>query len=99
MLLLLLAAFSCGRREEIPHSQPEPRLRSITIGLQNLVLPEGGTAEVPFSVKDPDFVIGPVRLQVADGTEPSAFRLQEVITGDAGRLQGHPGRYRYGDGL
>lgn len=88
LLLLLLAAFSCGRREEIPHSQPEPRLRSVTIGLQNLVLPEGGTAEVPFSVKDPDFVIGPVRLQVADGTEPSAFRLQEVVTGET------PGTYK-----
>lgn len=85
--LLFLAAVSCDRREEIPHSPEAPRLRSVTLGLPSLTLPEGGTAQMPFSVKDPDFLIGTVRLQGADGTEPSAFRLEAVTAGE------EPGSY------
>ena len=86
-LLLLAAFFSCQKREVIPDvpEMPEPRMRSIHFSLQTVVLPDKGSVEQPFSVKDPDYVFQEIRLTAADGTTPKAFSLKEVV---AGREQG-----------
>lgn len=76
-ILLLLLSAACTNKEIVPDvpEEEEARLRSITVSETNLVLPEGGSAELSFSVKDPDFVFTSVQLQDARGLEPSACTL------------------------
>lgn len=61
--LLLLAAVSCSQKEIVPQQpQNEPRLRSVTVSVESLILPEKGSALLPFSVKDQDYVFDQIRL-------------------------------------
>lgn len=76
--VLLFLAAACGSKEPGPgpETEPEIRLRSISVMQTSLVLPEGGSAELSFSVKDPDFVFSDVQLQTGDGAVPDEFYLQ-----------------------
>ena len=88
-VLMLLAAVSCSQKEIIPErQQQEPRLRSLEVAVETLVLPPKGTVDLTFSVKDQDYVIKEVRLLNSAGEAPS-----EVI------LQGFSAREKPGDYL
>ena len=80
LLVLLGTVFSCEKREVIP-DMPEPRLRSITVSLPTVVLPEDGSFELPFTVKDPDYPFNTIRLQASDGKTPKEFSMKEVLPG------------------
>ena len=87
LLSLLVAAAvlgACSRDELVPEeSQPEQaRLKSISVTVTTLVLPEGGTVTVPFSVKDPGFVFDQVRLQDTRGESPQWFTLKGFSKGE-----------------
>ena len=76
--VLLLLAAACGNRDLVPEPEPgtDVRLRSIEVSQGALVLPEGGSVQLSFSVKDPAFAFTDLRLQDAAGETPSEFRLK-----------------------
>ena len=80
---LLLLAVACGSREPVPGPDPSsgPRLRAVSVASSAVVLPEGGTADVTFTVKDPEFAFTELRLLGADGEAPDAFFLQDFRSG------------------
>jgi hypothetical protein len=88
---LLLA--SCGE-EKI--EEQAARLRLVTVDETAVVLPEKGSAEVAFLVKDPDYPLNyqigstlcQVRLQLKNGMTPVHFRLSGVVKGET------PGQYK-----
>ena len=83
---LLLA--SCG---EDKIEEQVARLRLVSVDETSVVLPENGSAEVTFRVKDPDFPLNyqvgstlcQVRLQLRNGASPVHFRLSSVVKGEA----------------
>ena len=89
---LLLA--SCGKEEEI--EEPVARLRLVSVDETSLVLPENGSEELVFQVKDPDYPLNyqvgstlcQVRLQLRNGEAPVHFRLSGVVKGET------PGEYK-----
>lgn len=78
-LLLLVMAAACSKQEIVPEPEPvaQARLRSITVEAKRLVLDEGGSAELPFTVKDPDFVFTSLVLRTGTGDTPREFSLKE----------------------
>ena len=78
-LLLLVLAAACGKKEIVPGppDAAEARLRSIDVKQSSLVLPEGGSVQLSFSVKDPDFVFSELLLQTGSGAAPEEFFLQD----------------------
>ena len=82
---LLLA--SCG---EDKIEEQVARLRLVSVDETSVVLPENGSAEVTFRVKDPDFPLNyqvgstlcQVRLQLRNGASPVHFRLSSVVKGE-----------------
>ena len=72
---VLLAVLACSHEDIIPEQPASPRLRSIEPKANSVVLPPNGSAELYFSVKDPDYVISQLRLQIGSGAEPAHFRL------------------------
>ena len=88
---LLLASCSEDRIEE-----QVPRLRLISVEETALVLPEKGSAELTFQVKDSDYPLNyqvgstlcQVRLQLRNGTVPAHFRLSGIVKGET------PGVYK-----
>ena len=89
---LLLA--SCG--EEKIEEQVVPRLRLVSVDETSIVLPENGSEELVFQVKDPDYPLNyqigstfcQVRLQLRNGDVPAHFRLSGVVKGET------PGQYK-----
>lgn len=73
---LLFLATACGSRDPLPEPDPEARLRSIKVSSTSLVLPEGGSAQLSFSVKDPAFAFAELLLQTAGGEAPAEFHLK-----------------------
>ena len=88
---LLLA--SCG---EDRIEEQEARLRMVSVDETVIVLPEKGSVELAFQVRDPDYPLNyqvgstlcQVRLQLRDGTAPVHFRLSEIVKGET------PGLYK-----
>ena len=79
--------FSCGVKEE-PVVEEPPVVWSVSVGETSLVLPSGGSAVLPFSVKDKDATLGEVKLLLQGGREPVDFFVREVIPGqEAGSYQ------------
>ena len=82
---LLLAA--CG---EDKIEEQEARLRMVSVDETVLVLPEKGSAELVFQVRDPDYplnyqvgsILCQVRLQLRDGSSPVNFRLSDIVKGE-----------------
>lgn len=74
--VLLFLAAACGSKEPGPETEPEIRLRSISVMQTSLVLPEGGSAQLSFSVKDPAFAFAELLLQTAGGETPAEFHLK-----------------------
>ena len=89
----LLLASSC-REDQI--EEQVARLRLVSVDETTVVLPENGSEEVTFQVKDPDYPLNynigstlcQVRLQLKNGTTPVHFRLSGVIKGEV------PGQYK-----
>ena len=75
-LAVLFLAVGCGRKDGMPESLPEPFLRSITVSQESVVLSDGGSLELPFTVKDPDFFFSELLLRTGGGTAPEEFSLQ-----------------------
>ena len=75
LVILLAVSVSCGKNMD-PDSGKTPRLRSITLEQSSLVLPEGGSATLTFSVKDPLFEFSELVLQTASGDAPQECCLQ-----------------------
>ena len=90
LLAGLLILGSCAKETIAPSPESSARLKSVTPSLSTLVLPVGGSASLPFTVKDAGFsfnhtVSSPlcqVRLLLPDGTEPVFFALQGIAKGD-----------------
>ena len=86
--LLAALAVSCGNPAE-PEPEPLARLRSLNVSTNGLVLPEGGSGKLTFTVKDPDFVFNydltsatcQLRLLDSSGAVPEEFRLSSVRRG------------------
>ena len=84
---------SCG---EDKIEEQVARLRLVSVDETSVVLPENGSAEVTFRVKDPDFPLNyqvgstlcQVRLQLRNGTAPVNFRLSSIVKGET------PGVYK-----
>ena len=82
---LLLA--SCG---EDKIEEQVSRLRMVSVDETVVVLPEKGSVELAFQVRDPDFPLNyqvgstlcQVRLQLRDGTTPVHFRLSDIVKGE-----------------
>ena len=82
---LLLA--SCG---EDRIEEQVSRLRMVSVDETVVVLPEKGSVELAFQVRDPDFPLNyqvgstlcQVRLQLRDGTTPVHFRLSDIVKGE-----------------
>ena len=89
----LLLASSCG---EDRIEEQVARLRLVSVDETSIVLPENGSEEVIFQVKDPDYPLNyqigstlcQVRLQLRNGTTPVHFRLSGVLKGET------PGQYK-----
>ena len=89
---LLLA--SCG--EEKIEEQVVAHLRLVSVEETSIVLPENGSVELVFQVKDPDYPLNyqvgstlcQVRLQLKNGDVPVHFRLSGVVKGET------PGQYK-----
>ena len=89
----LLLASSC-REDQI--EEQVARLRLVSVDETTVVLPENGSEELIFQVKDPDYPLNyntgstlcQVRLQLKNGTTPVHFRLSGVIKGEV------PGQYK-----
>ena len=85
-VLLLALACGCSQRKEILPQAETPVLRTITVSAYTLVLPEGESAQVEFTVKDAAFpfnyTVGSsecqVKLLLSGGREPVDFYLKEV---------------------
>ena len=83
---LLLA--SCG---EDKIEEQVARLRMVSVEETNVVIPQKGSVELVFQVRDPDFPLNyqvgstlcQVRVQLKDGSTPVHFRLSEVVKGEA----------------
>ena len=73
LAVILLAVVSCGRKEDIPDPVPEPVLRSVTVQQESVVLSDDGSFDLPFIVKDPDFVFTELHLLTESGEEPEEF--------------------------
>ena len=94
-VLLLALACGCSQRKEILPEAQTPVLRTITVSAYTLVLPEGESAQVEFTVKDAaypfNYTVGSsgcqVKLLLPGGREPADFYLKEVISTDT------PGTY------
>ena len=84
--VLLLSLFLAGCGGDVVEV-PEPRLRSISVDETELVLPAEGTAELHFSVRDPEAVFEALELVRSDGEPPVEYSLLRVLSGDG------PGRY------
>ena len=90
---LLLA--SCGEKQPV-EEQPVARLRMVSVEETALVMPENGTVELTFQVRDPEYPLHyqvgsslcQVRLQLRDGSTPVHFRLSEIIKEET------PGQYK-----
>ena len=88
---LLLA--SCG---EDRIEEQVSRLRMVSVDETVLVLPEKGSVELAFRVRDPDYPLNyqvgstlcQVRLQLRDGSSPVHFRLSDIVKGET------PGQYK-----
>ena len=82
---LLLA--SCG---EDKIEEQVSRLRMVSVDETVVVLPEKGSVELAFQVRDPDFPLNyqvgstlcQVRLQLRDGSAPVHFRLSDIVKGE-----------------
>ena len=83
---VLLLVCSCSQRKEILPEAETPVLRTITVSAYSLVLPEGESARVEFTVKDAAFPFNysigspdcQVKLLLTGGREPVDFYLKEV---------------------
>ena len=83
---VLLLVCSCSQRKEILPEAETPVLRTITVSAYSLVLPEGESAQVEFTVKDAAFPFNysigspdcQVKLLLTGGREPVDFYLKEV---------------------
>ena len=70
----------------MPVTEDKPVLRSIAVSEANLAVPEGESAEIQFTVEDPDYEFNysvstahcQVKLYLTGGREPDSFRLKEV---------------------
>ena len=82
---LLLA--SCG---EDKIEEQVSRLRMVSVDETVVVLPEKGSVELVFQVRDPDYPLNyqvgstlcQVRLQLRDGSTPVHFRLSDIVKGE-----------------
>ena len=82
---LLLA--SCGE-EQI--EEQATRLRMVSVVEMSVVVPEKGSVELNFQVRDPDYPLNyqvsstlcQVRVQLRDGSAPVHFRLSEIVKGE-----------------
>ena len=83
--LLLMAG--CSPRKEILPTPESAVLRSITVSANTLVLSEGESAELPFTVSDAacefNYAVGTpacqVKLMLSGGREPQEFYLKDVF--------------------
>ncbi|MBR4809309.1 MAG: CotH kinase family protein [Bacteroidales bacterium] len=86
LLAFALIAAACGHDEIV---EAPDRLKSVTVIGASVTLPMGGTADLPFRVRDEGFefnidVSSPdcqVRLQSSSGREPQNFKLTGVTKG------------------
>ena len=82
----VLVLAGCSQRKEILPEAETPVLRTITVSAYSLVLPEGESARVEFTVKDAAFPFNysigspdcQVKLLLTGGREPVDFYLKEV---------------------
>ena len=82
---LLLA--SCG---EDKIEEQAARLRMVSVEETSVVVPEKGSVELTFQVRDPDYPLNyqvgstlcQVRVQLRDGSTPVHFRLSEIVKGE-----------------
>ena len=86
---VLGAAFllgACGGKvDPVPET---PVLRTVSVAETVLVLPEGGTAVLPFSVQDKGVAVSRVKFFLPGGKEPAEFFVKEVKAGpEAGSYQ------------
>ena len=86
---VLGAAFllgACGGKvDPVPEN---PVLRTVSVAETVLVLPEGGTAVLPFSVQDKGVAVSRVKFFLPGGKEPAEFFVKEVKAGpEAGSYQ------------
>ena len=87
MLMGLLLA-SCG---EDKIEEQVARLRMVSVEETTVVVPQKGSVELAFQVRDPDFPLNyqvgstlcQVRIQLRDGSSPVHFRLSEIVKGEA----------------
>ena len=87
MLTGLLLA-SCG---EDKIEEQVARLRMVSVEETTVVVPQKGSVELAFQVRDPDFPLNyqvgsslcQVRIQLRDGSSPVHFRLSEIVKGEA----------------
>ena len=90
---LLALVLACSK-DQI-ETEPEARLKSITVSATTLILPVEGNVELPFTVRDPGFVFNysvsspdcQISLVGPDGKAPKYFHLSGVIKGE------EPGHY------
>ena len=82
--LALMLFGACSNREDIiDHGDPSnPVLRLIEPSVLSIVIPPDESARLPFTVKDPAFKFYQISLKLTDGSNPEAFRIKEVLTGD-----------------
>ena len=92
LLLVLLQAivFSCSKREDVVPGRAEPAvLTSVTVSTNAVVLSEGESASVSFTVNNPEYEFNyvvsslgcQVKILLSGGMDPEEFRLAEVTPG------------------
>lgn len=89
-ILLLALACGCSQRKEILPEAETPVLRTITVSAYSLVIPEGESAQMEFTVNDAAFsfnyTVGSagcqVKLLLSGGRDPADFYLKEVTPTD-----------------
>ena len=91
MALTAIVAMSCAREDIVRQQTSEtPRLRTIEVGVSSLDLPEGKTAELPFSITDAEFdfcmnpsaSVFPLEIHLASGASASFCRIAAVNPGN-----------------
>ncbi len=91
MALTAIVAMSCAREDIVRQQTSEtPSLKTIEVGVSSLDLPEGKTAELPFSITDAEFEfctnptasVFPLEIHLASGTLASFCRIAAVNPGN-----------------
>ncbi len=89
LVLGFLALAACKPAEPEPAPEPEVYLKAVVVAETNVILPEGGSKTLSFSVVDPGFSfeynLNSSRCQIelicTDGSKPAEFSLVKVERG------------------